>query len=219
MRESSATVCVTVRDSGAGFAAEAKARLFEMFSRGEGSSGLGIGLALVRMLVEMHGGSVEARSEGEGRGAEFLVRLPLGQPPAGASRGRSVHADGRSYRILVADDNRDAAESLAMLLRTLGNEVSVAYDGMEAVAALSEFLPDVVLLDIGMPRLDGYGAAREIRRHPLGARIRLVALTGWGQEEDRRRAREAGFDTHLVKPAELDALRRVLAEVKPENLH
>ena len=167
----------------------------------------------------MHGGSVEARSEGEGRGAEFLVRLPLDPDAAAAPRAKTLHADGRSYRVLVADDNADAAESLAMLLRALGNEVSVACDGVEAVQAARDFRPHVVLLDIGMPRLDGYGAAREIRRQPLGAQIRLVALTGWAQEEDRRRARDAGFDAHLVKPAELDALRRVLAEVRPENLH
>jgi PAS domain S-box-containing protein len=216
-RENNAAVCVSVRDSGAGFTLEAQARLFEMFSRGEGSSGLGIGLALVRKLVEMHGGSVEAHSEGEGRGAEFLVRLPLDRAPASAGA-KTVHADGSTYRVLVADDNRDAAASLAMLLRALGNEVSVAGDGIEAVQAMHNFRPHVVLLDIGMPRLDGYGAAREIRRHPLGRDIRLVALTGWGQEEDRRRAREAGFDAHLVKPAELDALRRVLAEVKTESL-
>jgi signal transduction histidine kinase len=210
-REAGAAVCVAVRDSGAGFGPQAKARLFEMFSRGEGSSGLGIGLALARKLVEMHGGSVEARSEGEGLGAEFLVRLPLDQPAAAAPRARTMHAEGRSYRVLVADDNTDAAESLAMLLRALGNEVSVASDGVEAVQAVRDFRPDVVLLDIGMPRLDGYGAAREIRGHPLGAHIRLVALTGWAQEEDRRRAREAGFDAHLVKPADIDRISAAMA--------
>ncbi len=213
--EGEGSVCVSVRDTGRGFAPENRARLFEMFSRGEGSSGLGIGLALVRKLIDMHGGSVEARSEGEGRGAEFLVRLPL-ERPAGPEQVAGVKAaNARSCRILVADDNADAAESLAMLLRTLGNEVSVACDGVDAVQAVGEFRPDVVLLDIGMPRLDGYEAARKIRQTPLGTHVRLVALTGWAQEADRRRAREAGFDAHLVKPADLDALRRVMAEVEP----
>jgi CheY-like chemotaxis protein len=160
-----------------------------------------------------------------------LVRLPLDHAAAGAARAETTHAEGaegtegtegtegRACRVLVADDNPDAAESLAMLLRALGNEVNVALDGVEAVQGVRDFRPHLALLDIGMPRLDGYGAAREIRRHPLGKKIRLVALTGWGQEEDRRRAREAGFDSHLVKPAELDALLRVLAEVKPESPH
>ncbi|MBV8030625.1 MAG: response regulator, partial [Betaproteobacteria bacterium] len=200
---------------GAGFAPEVQARLFEMFSRGAGSSGLGIGLALVRKLVEMHGGTVEARSEGEGRGAEFAVTLPLtdapllAAPPAGMLR-------GNGFRVLVADDNRDAAESLAALLEALGNDVTVAYNGIEAVEVARSFRPQVILLDIGMPGLDGYGAAREIRRDPGARAIKIVALTGWGQDEDRRRVREAGFDAHIVKPAELDVLRRVLSEVNQQ---
>jgi PAS domain S-box-containing protein len=207
-------VRVSVRDTGAGFSAETKQRLFQMFSRGAASSGLGIGLALVRKLVEMHGGTIEAASEGEGRGAEFTVTLPA----AAASAARSVQpvrtsAMG-SLRVLVADDNRDAAESMAALLRALGGEVNVAYDGVEAVEAARAFRPDVILLDIGMPRLDGYGAARAIRREFDGRGVKIVALTGWGQEGDRRLTRDAGFDNHLVKPAELEALRRVLDEAR-----
>ena len=205
-------VRIAVRDTGVGFSAEAADRLFELFVRGESSKGLGIGLSLVRKLVEMHGGTVEARSEGPGRGAEFVVVLPrIEAPPrdlAGAPS--SPRADTGKYRVLVADDNHDAAESLALLLRALGSDVSVAHDGMEAVEKARAFRPHVVLLDIGMPRLDGYGAAREMRRDPALSAARLVALTGWGQDDDRRRVREAGFDDHLVKPAELASLRRVL---------
>jgi signal transduction histidine kinase/ActR/RegA family two-component response regulator len=209
---------ITVRDSGVGFAPEAQARLFEMFSRGAGSTGLGIGLALARKLVEMHGGTVEARSEGEGRGAEFAVTLPLTDAPLRAAQPAVVYA-GNGFRVLVADDNQDAAESLAALLEALGNDVKVAYDGVEAVEAARRFRPQVILLDLGMPRLDGYGAAREIRRDPDGRAIKIVALTGWGHEEDRQRVREAGFDAHIVKPAELEVLRRMLSEVKQETQH
>ena len=214
-RADGARALVSVRDDGAGFAPAMGPRLFEMFWRGPGSSGLGIGLALTRKLVEMHGGAIEARSEGEGRGAEFEVSLPLQAAPARAA-GEASTAMPNGLRVLVADDNRDAAETLGALLRALGNEVSLAYDGVEAVAAARATRPHVILLDIGMPRLDGYAAARELRQDAATRGIRLVALTGWGQEEDRRRAREAGFDAHLVKPAELDALRRVLDQVKNE---
>jgi CheY-like chemotaxis protein len=162
----------------------------------------------------MHGGSVEACSDGEGRGSEFIVTLPITAPPlAERPEVRDVHVPVSGVRVLVADDNRDAADTLAALLSALGNEVTVAYDGVEAVEAARAFRPQVIMLDIGMPRLDGYRAAREIRKHPDAQGIKLVALTGWGQDDDRRRAREAGFDAHLVKPAELDALCRVLADV------
>jgi signal transduction histidine kinase/ActR/RegA family two-component response regulator len=216
-RVDSGKVRVSVRDSGAGFAPEAQAWLFEMFARGPGSSGLGIGLALARRLVEMHGGAMGAHSDGEGRGAEFTVTLPLGDAPRDAVPS-PVSAD-RQLRVLVADDNRDAAESLAALLQVLGNDVKVAYDGMEAVAAARTFRPQVILLDIGMPLLDGYGAAREIRRDPQIRVAKLVALTGWGQDEDRQRVRAAGFDEHIVKPAEIDVLRRVLSEVDHGTKH
>jgi PAS domain S-box-containing protein len=205
-------VRISVRDSGIGFGLKAQAQLFEMFARGAGSSGLGIGLALARRLVEMHGGGIEASSEGEGHGAEFAVTLALTDAPAHVVPPAVLHA-GEVLRVLVADDNRDAAQSLAALLQALGNDVQVAYDGIEAVEAARAFRPNVILLDIGMPLLDGYGAAREIRRDPQMGGAKLVALTGWGQEEDRQRVRAAGFDEHIVKPAELEVLRRVLSEV------
>jgi CheY-like chemotaxis protein len=213
------SVRVSVRDTGAGFSAETKATLFEMFSRGERSTGLGIGLALVRKLAEMHGGSVEAHSAGEGLGSEFTVTLPLSAPPLESVPATPSVAPVCGLRVLVADDNRDAADSLAALLRLLGNEVTVAYDGEEAIQAATAFRPHVILLDIGMPRVDGYGAAREIRNDPAARHVKIVALTGWGQDEDRQRVREAGFDAHLVKPAELEALRKVLADVNQETMH
>jgi PAS domain S-box-containing protein len=208
---------VRVRDSGQGFSPEDAERLFEMFTKGDGSAGLGIGLALARRLVEMHGGTIEARSEGGGRGAEFIVRLPLASAgaeaaPSGGQPG-SVAGPPPACRVLVADDNRDAADSLADLLRWLGSEVSLAYDGAQAVEVARTFQPDLALLDIGMPKLDGYGAAQRIRQESGTRPLKLVALTGWGQEEDRRRAREAGFDEHLVKPAELADLSALLSSV------
>jgi len=170
---------------------------------------------LVRRLVEMHGGTIEARSEGVGRGSEFVVRLPVrGERPEPARP--EFRPDGRerpapaSRRILVVDDNHDAARSLARLLKLAGNEVRTAEDGREAVVAAAAFRPDVVLLDIGLPVLNGYDAARRIRAQPWGGDMVLVALTGWGQDEDRRRSREAGFDHHLVKPVDTDTLMRLL---------
>jgi PAS domain S-box-containing protein len=210
-------VVVSVRDDGIGIAPEHLPRLFQMFSQVDSAlersqGGLGIGLALVRGLVEMHGGTVEAKSEGLGQGSEFLIRLPLAggttaQPPrrpggAGAAARR---------RILVADDNRDAADSLAMMLRLGGHEVHAVHDGQEAVDAAAWFRPDVALLDIGMPKLNGFEAARRIREQAHGDGVMLVAITGWGQEEDRRRSAQAGFDHHLTKPVDPAALERVLA--------
>jgi signal transduction histidine kinase/CheY-like chemotaxis protein len=209
-------VQISVRDTGVGFEPEAQARLFEMFSRGAASSGLGIGLALARKLVEMHGGAIEAKSDGEGRGAEFAVTLALIKAPLSTGQ-PSVLQTGKGFRVLVADDNRDAAETLATLLQVLGNDVKVAYDGVQAVEVARTFRPHVILLDIGMPLLDGYAAAREIRRDPQIRVVKLVALTGWGQEQDHLRVRAAGFDEHIVKPAELEVLRRVLAQVCPEE--
>jgi PAS domain S-box-containing protein len=206
-------VRVSVRDTGVGFTAETKAVLFEMFSRGEGSVGLGIGLALARKLAQMHGGVVEAHSDGAGRGSEFIVSLPVSAPPQAEPLEVRDDKAPQGIRVVVADDNRDAADSLAALLSALGNRVAVAYDGVEAIEAVRAFRPRVVMLDIGMPRLDGYCAAREIRKHPDAQGIKLVALTGWGHDDDRRRAKEAGFDAHIVKPAKLDALSRVLADV------
>jgi len=209
---------IAVRDNGAGIAAEALPRLFQMFHRGSASSrrnpsGLGIGLSLARGLAEMHGGTVTVKSEGPGKGSEFTVRLPLAasQPAPTADRGPEDVLPPR--RILVVDDNRDAADSLGLLLEVLGAEVRVARDGPEALEAYSAYDPAVVLLDIGMPGMDGYEVARRIRAQSPGPRPTIVALTGWGQENDRREAREAGFDHHLVKPAEIGALKELLRSI------
>jgi CheY-like chemotaxis protein len=215
---------VSVRDTGIGIAAEHLPDLFEMFSQvapalERSQGGLGIGLSLVRGLVELHGGRVEARSGGIGRGSEFIVRLPVvdvpvldeSQQPAEANE----VASGRKRRILAVDDNRDAADSLAMLLQMMGHETRTAYDGLEAAQAAATFRPDVVLLDIGLPKMNGYEVARQIRQQRWGEGMALIALTGWGQEEDKRRALEAGFDHHLTKPVEAAALEKLLALVNP----
>jgi PAS domain S-box-containing protein len=217
-------VLIRVRDNGIGISAEMQSRVFDLFTqvdlsveRSEG--GLGIGLTLAQRLVEMHGGSVEARSDGPGKGSEFIVRLPMAgdlqrKGPQGTAGGEELAAPP-AQRILVVDDNRDAADSLGMLLRMMGNEVHTAHDGLEAVGAVATFQPDVVLLDLGLPKLNGYEVARRIREQEGGADILLVALTGWGQEEDRRRSREAGFDRHMTKPVEFDTLRKLLAKHRP----
>ncbi|HEY9396807.1 MAG TPA: ATP-binding protein [Burkholderiales bacterium] len=212
-------VMVSVRDNGIGISAEVLPNVFELFVQGDRSleraqGGLGIGLTLVKRLVEMHGGSVQAKSEGIGHGAEFKVRLPLAtartsEGQTGTMRTTSP-GNRQRRRILIADDNLDAAESLATLLGLDGDEVRVAHDGLEAVELEEHFAPDVVVLDIGMPALNGYDAARLIRAR--GSKALLIALTGWGQENDKRSSREAGFDFHLVKPAEPETLRALLQQ-------
>jgi CheY-like chemotaxis protein len=211
-----------VEDTGMGIPAGMLARIFEPFVQSgrvlhRAQGGLGIGLTLVRSLVEMHGGSVTAHSDGPGRGSEFTVRLPALSPkqPVGGERaaggvGKPAGAVPRR-RILVVDDNADAAESLALWLRLGGHEVRVAHDGPAALAAVDADPPEVVLLDIGMPGMDGYEVAQRLRRRPGLEHLVLVAMTGWGQEEDRRRSGEAGIDHHLVKPADLEALNGLLA--------
>jgi signal transduction histidine kinase/ActR/RegA family two-component response regulator len=215
-------VVVSVRDTGIGIAADHLPRLFEMFSQvapalERSQGGLGIGLALVRGLVGLHGGSVEARSEGPGRGSEFIVRLPVPHTPTRTHHEVSLNGERSGARpkcrIVVADDLRDSADSLALMLRLKGHDVQTARDGLQAVQAAATFRPDAVLLDIGMPKMNGYEAAREIRQQPWGKDLLLVALTGWGQDEDKRRALEAGFNHHLTKPVELAALEEVLAAV------
>ena len=176
--------------------------------------GLGIGLTLVKRLVEMHGGSVEARSEGHGRGSTFVVRLPLlaqGARADGTPRARGTRPE-RALRILVVDDNRDAVESLAMLLQLTGHETHTAQDGEEAIAAAARLEPEVILLDIGLPRLNGYEVCRRIRQQAWAQETVIVALTGWGQDDDRQRSSEAGFDAHLVKPVDHAALLELLAD-------
>jgi signal transduction histidine kinase len=211
---------VGVRDNGAGIEPEGIARIFEMFTRGvhadpQSQGGLGIGLTLSRRLVEMHGGAIEARSEGAGKGSQFIVRLPLAAQGGAAAAPRAPTVSfGPSTRILVVDDNRDAATSLGMLLETLGAQVRVVHDGHEALAIFGETDPTVVLLDIGMPGMDGYEVARTLRERYPERRPTLVALTGWGQEEDRQRVREAGFHHHLVKPAAIEDLHALLAGIE-----
>jgi len=210
---------VTVRDSGDGIAPDQLAKLFEIFTRGARSarrnqSGLGIGLALVRRLTEMHGGSVEATSEGVGKGSCFSVRLPLNARQASAPKAhRREHSSIASLRVLVVDDNRDAAESLAMLLRTGGAEIHVAHDGPAGLTEFERCEPDIVLLDIGMPGMDGYEVARRLREVSGPERVAIVALTGWGQDGDRQRVRDAGFDHHLVKPVDLASLQALLTSL------
>jgi CheY-like chemotaxis protein len=169
----------------------------------------------VRGLVELHGGRVEAHSEGVGRGSEFVVRLPVADAPAPPRprEGDTVAACRR--RVLLVDDNRDAADSLALVLRMMGHDTRTAYDGAAAVQAAEAFRPEVVLLDIGLPKMNGYEAARDIRQQPWGAGMALIAVTGWGQEEDRRRALEAGFNHHVTKPVEVEALAKLLALITP----
>ena len=219
-----AQVIVRVADTGIGVPGEDLSRLFEMFAqrgsaRERAQGGLGIGLSLARGLVEMHGGSIEAHSEGTGKGTELVVRLPtLDQARwADPSEASPVEAQPPTVtrRVLVVDDHRDAADSLALLLRALGCEVEVARDGLEAVEAAGRYRPDLLLLDIGMPRLDGYAACRRIREHPWGKNMTVIALTGWGQEDDRRKTQEAGFDGHLVKPVEPEVLLDVLNSWNP----
>jgi PAS domain S-box-containing protein len=211
---------IRVRDNGIGIAAEDIPVLFEMFAQADTSlersrDGLGIGLTLVRTLVEMHGGTVGAHSDGPGRGSEFVVRLPVlseaSEPLRREEVGNRPPAIGR--RILIVDDSEDGAESLAMLLALGGHETHKAYDGLEALEAAERVRPDAVLLDIGLPRLNGYEVCRRLRQEPWGKDMLLVALTGWGQEEDRIRSREAGFDAHMVKPVDHDALLKLLASL------
>jgi signal transduction histidine kinase/ActR/RegA family two-component response regulator len=211
-----------VADTGIGIAPDQLARIFDMFVQADrgtkrAQGGMGIGLTLVRTLVELHGGTVEAHSAGPGRGSEFIVRLPLGSEGGGRANGEARPADDPAQprppsKVLVVDDNTDAAESLAVLLRLQGHSVRVAHDGPAALELAGSDPPEVAFLDIGMPHMDGLELARRFRNDPRLAGVRLIALTGWGQEEDRRRTREAGFDLHLVKPAEPDVLHRVFAE-------
>lgn len=214
-------IVLRVRDNGIGIRAEALPQLFDLFHQadrvpGRVSEGLGIGLTLVRNLVEMHGGSVSATSAGPNQGSEFVVRLPALRSPSGPAA--SISAEPlpmvRPLRILVTDDNRDSAESMAMLLAVLGHETYTAYDGEQALQIAKDFPPQVIFLDIGLPHgLDGYELARRLRRQSGLEKVMLVAMTGYGQEEDRQKSKAAGFDHHLVKPADLIEINRLLAEV------
>ena len=214
------SVTVRVSDNGIGIPRELLPQVFEMFMQVDKSleraqGGLGIGLSLVKRLVEMHEGTVEAHSKGTGHGSVFVVRLPT----AKASAPRASYPPWRKstpprrpgHRILVVDDNEDAAASLALLLRLMGHETRTANNGLEAIEVADEFQPDVALLDIGMPKLNGYETARRMRQKTWGREMLLVALTGWGQEADRRRSSDAGFNSHLVKPVDVAEIERLLA--------
>jgi CheY-like chemotaxis protein len=208
---------VAVRDDGTGISKVHLPLVFEMFTQvgeepGRERSGLGIGLALVKKLVELHHGSIAARSEGPGKGSEFIVRLPRADEDRVDDAGIAgdLVRPAIPRRVLVVDDNPDAAESMGTLLRLLGAEVHVVHSGTAALEAFESYRPSAVLLDIGMPDLDGYAVARHIRAATDTSNVLLIAMTGWGQEEDRRRAAEAGFNHHLVKPADIGVLARLL---------
>jgi two-component system CheB/CheR fusion protein len=211
-----------VRDDGIGIPEEMVPKVFDLFTQVDGSlersqGGLGIGLTLVRRLVEMHGGTVYATSEGPGRGSEFTIRLPAASvvqlAKTDTTKGHLARSSPRSCasrRVLIVDDNMDAAESLATLLGLLNHDVRTAHDGPSALKLAARFLPQVIVLDIGLPGVDGYELAAQLRRQPELGQPLLIALTGYGQEDDRQRAHAAGFDHHLTKPADLDALQQLI---------
>lgn len=239
-------VVLSVEDDGLGIAPEMLERIFDMFTQSETTAaldaGLGIGLALVKSIVEMHGGRVEASSAGEGRGARMQIVLPLpaqgsidspqrqtptgemptgivsSNPPAAAATGKASSSDSQpaSRRVLIVDDNDASVTLLSLLVKNFGNDVRVARDGEEALDVARQFQPEIVFMDLGMPKLDGYGACRLIRQEPWGQQVMLVALTGWGQDAHRQRTKEAGFDYHLVKPADPNELRRLLSQTSPD---
>jgi CheY-like chemotaxis protein len=210
---------VSIKDTGIGLEAEAITRIFYMFEQsrtvnGQISSGLGIGLSLSRQFAQMHGGRVDAYSDGPGKGSEFVVSLPIVTQSAQAAptaAAEAVQADGcRRTRVLVVDDNRDAADSLQALFEMENFEVSAAYDGFAALASVEERVPDLIVMDLGMPGMDGYEAARLIRQRPETRRTVMIALTGWGQTDARRRTTEAGFDHHLIKPVDFSAILKLV---------
>jgi CheY-like chemotaxis protein len=214
---------VSIRDNGMGIPTDLSPKIFEMFTQADHTmerqhGGLGIGLALVKRLVEMHDGEVSAGANPAGQGSEFLVKLPLMSIPKAnesSTSSSATPAKGEApLRILVVDDNRDSAETLSMLLELMGNEITVAYDGEQALARANEIKPDVVLLDIGLPKMNGYEVARRIRKEPWGSNPILVAITGWGQTEDKELSRESGFDHHLVKPVDHDQLLTLIQKRK-----
>ena len=212
-------VVVSVRDNGIGIEAAALTKVFNMFFQVDSSieknqDGLGIGLSLVKSLVELHGGTVEAHSEGIGRGSEFILRVPIRHfaesEPYLAGRPDDLSASGVTRRVLVVDDNRDTAESLALFLRIAGHVVCTSFDGEQALEIVEDFRPDIALIDLGLPKLSGYEVCRRIRETKWGKKVMLIAQTGWGRDEDKRLSREAGFNGHLVKPADPITVLRIV---------
>ena len=219
-------VVIGVRDNGIGLAREKLPRIFDMFTQVDTTlersrDGLGIGLTLVKTLVEMQNGTVEARSAGLGLGSEFIVRLPIvvEAPVQEPAAGSEEPQGGRGQRILIVDDSEDGAESLSLLLQVNGYKTHKAFDGIEAIETAAQLRPDAILLDIGLPRLNGYEACRRIREQSWGAGILMIALTGWGMDEDRNRSRDAGFDSHLVKPVDVGVLLRLLGRLARTETH
>jgi CheY-like chemotaxis protein len=216
-REGSEAV-LQVRDTGIGIAPDMLPRLFETFTQADRSlerskGGLGLGPALVKGLAELHGGEVNAASAGPGCGAEFTVRLPVEpEPPALSEMPTAPARTGKRLRILVVEDNRDAADSLRLLLELYGYEATIAYTGPDGVKVAEQWQPDVVLCDIGLPGLDGYGVASRLRQNPSTAKARLIAVTAYGAEDDKQRSQEVRFDAHLVKPVDPNALQGVLLQ-------
>jgi signal transduction histidine kinase/CheY-like chemotaxis protein len=216
---------VRVKDTGIGMSPEALANVFELFAQAAGpehavQGGLGVGLSLARSIAELHGGTLTAASEGPGKGSEFLLRLPLAGPPEQlASAPNEAQRAPSSRKILIVDDNIDAADSLGVMLSYSGHDTRVVYSGREALLKAKDFVPDTLILDLGMPEMDGYAVARAVRSDPALRRVQLIALSGYGQEEDRRRTSEAGFDEHLVKPVVFAvlsaALKRNVAHGRP----
>jgi PAS domain S-box-containing protein len=213
---------VTIRDSGIGIAPQMLPKVFDLFTQaghatGRSEGGLGIGLALAKRLVEMHGGTVEARSEGIGKGSEFIVRLPVAErarkDTTAAPAANELQGHGTKRRILVADDNADVVETFEVMLQMLGHEVETALDGLEALEKAERFRPEVIVLDIGMPRLDGLETARRLRQQPWARDTVLIAITGWGNEKDKRQSAEAGFNVHLVKPVDPMMIVKVLDDL------
>lgn len=225
LRHDGASVLMSVRDEGIGIAPDSVHRIFQMFAQLDGAAltsegGLGIGLALVKGLTELHGGRVSARSAGLGQGSEFIAEFPIvaAPPVAGPAQAKPAQGDLVRRKVLIADDNIDAAESLGMLLELGGHEVRMAHQGREALSQAQLFRPDVALLDIGMPDMSGYDVARQLRQAPWAQGLLLIAVTGWGQEDDRRRALEAGFDHHLCKPVDADTLNDLIEGASPPDL-
>jgi signal transduction histidine kinase len=218
-----ANVVVSVKDNGIGIPAPMLAGIFDMFAQVDRSlerahGGLGIGLTIVKRLIEMHGGTVEAHSDGHGCGTEFVVRQPIAAAPlkeekAAQDSDKAIPTIPRR-RILVVDDNKDAASSLALLLKIFGHDTRTAHDGQNALDLATTFIPEIVLLDIGMPKMSGYEVCRQMRKQPAGGDALIVAVTGWGQDEDRRKSEEAKFDAHMVKPVEPRALMKLLIELQ-----